>query len=78
MNTYEYKRLIAENEQLKQENERLKNLVFNTDDEADLTAYSIILLCSNVVDKYETADDEDKDKYLRELERLVDCYEKIR
>lgn len=67
-----FQNILIENKQLKDEVARLKKLVFQTDDEKDLVAYSIVLLCSRLVDEIETEDDYEKRiKSLTELEKLA-------
>lgn len=67
-----FQNVLIENKQLKDEVARLKKLVFQTDDEKDLVAYSIVLLCSRLVDEIETEDDYEKRiKSLTELEKLA-------
>lgn len=67
-----FQNILIENKQLKDEVARLKKLVFQTDNEKDLVAYSIVLLCSRLVDEIETEDDYEKRiKSLTELEKLA-------
>lgn len=67
-----FQNVLIENKQLKDEVARLKKLVFQTDNEKDLVAYSIVLLCSRLVDEIETEDDYEKRiKSLTELEKLA-------
>ena len=67
-----FQNILIENKQLKDEVARLKKLVFQTDNEKDLVAYSIVLLCSRLVDEIEIEDDYEKRiKSLTELEKLA-------
>ena len=67
-----FQNILIENKQLKDEVARLKKLVFQTDNEKDLVAYSIVLLCSKLVDEIETEDNYEKRiKSLTELEKLA-------
>lgn len=71
-------KLKIENKELKQENERLKKLVFNTDDEKDLIIYSILMICKQFIDKYECDKDNFTEDDFKELENFVRIYSNLR
>lgn len=66
-------RLQLENDKLKQENERLKSLIFSVEDETDIIKYTLLLECRKAVDNLEKLDFTDKQTQLDFVEKLTRC-----
>ena len=67
--------ILIENAKLKEENERLKKLVFSNDDEKDLISFSILTVIENAVNKFEkTEDPELKEEILDEMLKLAKIF----
>lgn len=77
--TIKKQELLIENAKLKEENERLKKLVFDTNDEKDLAKYSMLMLLTNVIDRFEKTEDEElKEAQLDELLKLSEIFSHIK
>lgn len=71
--------LLIENAKLKEENERLKKLVFDNNNEKELFEYSMLLLLEDAVERFEkTEDSELKEAQLDELIKLSKIFSHIK
>ena len=71
--------LLIENVKLKEENERLKKLAFDNNNEKELFEYSMLLLLEDAVERFEkTEDSELKEAQLDELIKLSKIFSHIK
>lgn len=77
--TIKKQEILIENAKLKAENERLKKLIFDNQNEKELAEYSMLLILEDAIDRFEkTTDEELKAAQLEELLKLSKILSQIR